>query len=172
MTTLVNSTAPYLRILLTDGSYAQFQGGKLDISEDDPFYGEVIAEGTRNPSIAILTNSTTCRFCGANFEGDKAKEKADKHKKDNHFDLWQKELEVEQASVVQKEIKARAGFPCDVCAPVQTFGSAADLSQHVVALHTQPPAMDEDGNTLGGDGDGRRPGEVDPPPSATKSRRG
>jgi hypothetical protein len=173
MTTLVNSTAPYLRILLSDGNYAQFHGGRLDISEDDPFYSEVIAEGARNPSIAILINSTTCQFCGEDFSGDTAGKQADAHKKEVHFDLWIKQQEIDAATIIQKEVKARAGFACDVCAPVQTFGTDADLNAHIQTLHTNPPALDEDGNTIGGpdDGDGRRPGEVDPPRAATASRR-
>jgi len=171
MTTFINTVTPYLRILMSDGSYIQFHGGSLDVAEDDEFYDEVLAEAQRNPSISIMVNATTCRYCGESFSGDKAKAKFESHFKDVHFDLWQKQTELDAAVMIQKEVKARAGYACDVCAPVQTFGSEGDLAEHVTMLHTQPPQMDDDGNTLGGeDGGGRRPGEVDPPPAATRSR--
>jgi hypothetical protein len=172
MTLLINTTTPFLRILLSSGDYAQFQAGSLDIGEDDPFYGEVLAEAQRNPSISIMVNSTTCPFCGEVFTGDKAKAKLDAHGKDVHFDIWLKKQEVEAATIIQKEIKARAGYVCDVCAPVQTFGSESDLSEHVVLLHTAPPELDGDGNEIGASkhDDDRRPGEVDPPPAARPSK--
>lgn len=173
MTTLVNSTHPQLRILLPDGSYAQFLGGKLDIDEDDtPFYDAIMAEAVRNPSIAIIVSEGTCRFCGETFTGKNAQDQLDAHQKDIHFDLWVKQQEIEAATVIQKEVKARAGFPCDVCAPVQTFGNADDLAAHVQLLHTAPPALDDEGNTVGGeDGEGRRPGEVEPPRAARRRSR-
>jgi len=162
MTIFVNSTHPYLRILLPSGDYAQFQGGKLELDEDDPDYGIVLDEATRNPGIAILVNETTCRFCGESFTGSHAGEKLADHKKDNHFDLWVKETELEQATFIQKEIKARAGYACDICAPVQTFGTSDDLAEHFNTLHASAPDLDDEGNTLGGSDDGRRPGEVAP----------
>lgn len=172
MTLLVNSTNPYLRILLPDGDYAQFVGGQLTIDEDDtPFYDHILAEAVRNPSIAIMVSAATCRFCGADFTGKTAAKQLEEHQKEIHFDLWVKAQEVEAASVIQREIKARAGFVCDVCQPVQTFGSEDDLAVHVAALHTQPPELDDEGNTVGGDdGGGRRPGEVDPAPAPAARR--
>lgn len=172
MTTFVNHATPYLRILLPSGDYIQFQGGKLIVDEDDPNHEHAMAEAVRNQSIAILVNETTCDYCGESFTGDKARAKLADHKKDVHFDLWQKETELEQARVVQREVKARAGYACDVCAPVQTFGSEDDLAEHVRLLHTAPPELDENGNTVGGGGGddgGQRPGgEVAATPVAAK----
>ena len=171
MTTLVNSTNPYLRILLPDGDYAQFQGGRLEVDEEEtPFYDEIMAEATRNPSIAILVNETTCRFCGEVFTGKHAADNLADHQKEIHFDLWVAQQQVEAATVIQREVKARAGYACDVCSPVQTFGSADDLAEHVTLLHTRPPELDDEGNTVGGDDGGRRPGEVDPGPAPAARR--
>lgn len=176
MTTFVCTDLPYLKILLSDGDYVQFQGGRLEVPETDPFHGEVMAEASRNSHISVMTNETTCQYCGAVFSGDKAQKSLATHFKDAHFELWVKQSELDAAIVTQREIKARAGYVCDICAPVQTFGTEADLAEHTRLLHTAPPAMDEDGNETGprhdaGDGDdGRRPGEVDPPKAATRSR--
>lgn len=175
MTLFVNTVTPFLRILLPTGAYAQFAAGKLEMAEDDPDYPTVLGEATRNPSISIIVSSTTCRFCGEDFSGDKAAELATAHKKAIHFDLWVKETELEAATVIAREVKSRAGFACDVCAPVQTFGSADELAAHVHLLHAAPPQLDEGGNVTGsdatGDDDGRKPGEVDPPAAAKPSNR-
>lgn len=157
MTTFVNPTHPYLRVLLPDGSYAAFQGGRLEMAEDDPDYDHVLAVALADPYTSILVNETTCIYCGEVFKGDRAAKQLDDHMKAVHFDLWQKQLELDQARVVQREVKARAGVVCDVCSPVQTFGTEADLAEHV-KLHTAPPAMDDEGNEVGG-GEDRRPGE-------------
>ena len=167
MTKFINTSTPYLRILLPDGDYAQFQGGKLEIDEDDPGYATVMAEAQSNPSISIMVSATTCEYCGEVFKGRPAKAQLAKHKKDVHFDLWRAEKEIEQATVIDIEVKKRAGFACDVCAPVQTFGSAADLSEHTRLLHTQPPELNDAGEEVGS-GSGRRPGEVEPPAAARR----
>lgn len=174
MTLFICTATPFLKILLTSGEYASFEAGQLEVAETDPFYEEVLAEATRNASISIMTNATTCRFCGAEFIGDKAKAKLEDHSKEVHFDLWVKQQEIDAATVIQKEIKSRAGYVCDICAPVQTFGSEADLAEHVNTLHTKPPALDDDGNELGGGDPDRRPGEVNPAgaPAAVVSTRG
>jgi hypothetical protein len=171
---LINTVTPYLRILVEDGGYVMFQGGKLEIDEDEYGYGAAMAEAQRNPSISIIRSSATCDYCGEDFDGKTAKARLGAHKKDAHFDLWVKEKDIEHARVIDTEVKARAGFACDVCQPIQTFGSAGDLAEHVTLLHTQPPALDDDGNTVGGDdgaGSSRRPGEVEPPKAARSSTR-
>lgn len=163
MTTFVNTVTPFLRILLPTGEYAQFQAGRLDVAEDDPAHEAVMAEAIRNPSISIMVNKTTCEYDGVVFEGDRAAAKLAAHKKAIHFDLWAKEEELKAATVIQREIKARAGYACDVCAPIQTFGSEDDLAAHVALLHATAPELDDEGNTVGGgEPDGRRPGEVAP----------
>jgi hypothetical protein len=173
VTTFIDTTHPFLRILMTDGTYVQFQAGHLEVAENDKYHKQVMAEAARNPSISVMVNETTCRFCGEVFTGDKAAAKLEAHTKAMHFDLWQKQRDVEAATVVQREIKARAGYACDVCAPVQTFGSPEQLAEHVTLLHAAPPELDAAGNTRGGDPDeSRRPGEVAPPAAARPSRRG
>lgn len=167
---LVCNETPFLRILLDDGSYAQFAGGKLEIDKGDPGYDTVMKVATATPSIAILVNESTCQYCGEVFEGKNAKAQLGTHKKANHFNLWEAEKEIEHATQMTREVKARAGFACDVCAPVQTFGAADDLARHVRDLHAAAPDLDAEGNTKGGD-DGLRPGEkpVDKPPAARPS---
>lgn len=162
---------PYLRILRQDGEYAQFLGGKLELDEDEPGYAEVLAEAQRNPAVSIHVNSTTCDLCGEVFEGKNAKSNFAKHVRAIHPDVFDAEQALLHARSVEQEVKSRAGFACDVCQPVQTFGSEADLAAHVTLLHTQPPAMDAEGNEIGGGRDDeRRPGEVDPVPAARTSR--
>lgn len=174
MTTFISTSLPYLRILLDDGSYAQFQGGRLDVAEEDPAYARVMAEAVRNPAISIMVNKTTCEYDGVVFSGDKAAAKLAEHKKEVHFDLWQKEQDLEHAKVQLTEVKARAGYACDVCQPVQTFGDEAGLAEHARLIHANAPDLDAEGNTVGGGGDGdggRRPGEVKPAPRARASTR-
>jgi len=176
MTTFINTQTPFLRILMSDGNYVQFQAGHLEVGEKDVYHDEVMAEATRNPSISVMVNKTTCRFCGFVFRGDDAKTDLEKHTKNIHFDLWQKQRELDAATVVQEEIKSRAGFACDVCAPVQTFGTAEDLNEHIRLLHASAPELDDAGNTKGGNPDegsdrGHRPGEVTPVAAATRSTR-
>lgn len=155
MTKFVNTVNPYLRVLLPDGNYAQFQGGLLELDEGDEGYVAVMAEAQTNPSISIMINATTCAYCGEVFTGKAAAAQLGRHKKDVHFDLWKSEKELEAATVIDVEVKKRAGFSCDVCAPVQTFGSAEDLAGHVSLLHTAAPALDDEGNEVGSG----RPGE-------------
>jgi uncharacterized C2H2 Zn-finger protein len=168
MTTLVNTTEPYLRILLPDNDFIQFQGGKLELPEDHPFYQHVMDEAVRRPSIAVLINETTCPYCGEVFKGDKAAAKYGAHIKEVHFELWQKEQDLEHARIVQKEVKARAGFSCDVCSPIQTFGTADDLAEHVGLFHTNPEEMDAAGNTTTAE---TRPGEKVIHPRKTQAKK-
>lgn len=163
MPTLINTHTPYLRIYdEPTGTYVQFRGGKLEIDEGDTGYDSVMAEAARNPFISVIVNATTCQYCGEVFTGKAAKAQAGRHKKDIHFDLWQAEKEIEQATVIATEVKARAGYACDVCAPIQTFGTEDDLAAHAKLLHTAPPELDADGNEVdaeSGSRSRRRPGE-------------
>lgn len=156
MTTLVNSSEPYLSILLPGGDYARFVGGRLEVPEDHPDYGHIMDEAVRRPTIAILVNETTCPYCGEVYKGDRAAAKLEAHTKDNHFDLWLKQTELDHAKLVHAEVKARAGYACDVCAPVQTFGNEEGLAEHIALLHTNPEDMDAAGNTTTSE---TRPGE-------------
>lgn len=175
MTVFVCTSYPELRILAGD-DYVKFIGGKLELDPDEPGYDAVKAEAIRNPAISIIENETTCEYCGEVFTGKAGKAQLGTHKKANHFDVWQAEKEIENAKTMQREVKARAGFACDVCSPVQTFGTEADLTQHVRDLHAAPPDLDDAGNTK--NEPDRRPGEVEPAtetgevtPTARKSTR-
>lgn len=165
MTTFISTGLPYLRILQPDGSYSQLQAGRLEVAESDWRHAAVMAEAIRNPAISIMVNSTTCEYDGVVFKGDHAADELAAHKKAIHFELWQKEQDLEHARVQLVEVKARAGYACDICAPVQTFGDEAGLAEHATLIHATAPTLDEQGNTVGGAGDddgGRRPGEVAP----------
>ena len=160
---------PQLRILRADGEYAQFVGGKLELDEGDPGFAEVKAEAERNPHIAIVVNATTCTLCGETFAGKVAKANLAKHVKEIHPLVWKAEQELEFATSQSKALKHTEGYPCDVCQPVQVFGTKEDLAEHVKALHTQPPAMDAEGNEVGDGGPRRRPGERGVPAAAPKA---
>lgn len=147
----VNTTHPFLRIYNpATGGYAAFQGGRLELDEDHPDFGVVTAEAERNPFITILVNATTCPDCGEVFAGKAAPAQLGQHRKQIHFDKWIADKEVEQASFIQKEIKSRAGYACDVCSPIQTFGAEDDLASHVKFLHASAPKLDDEGNDVGG----------------------
>jgi hypothetical protein len=188
MTVLINQELPYLRILMPDGTYEQFTGGKLEIEQTievdgedrpNPHYEAVMAEAVRNPYIQILENATTCPECGEVFRGQIAKADLGKHRKAVHPVAWEADRDAKAAEERLVELKSRAGIVCDVCAPVQTFGTAegpGSLAEHVAAVHATKPTLDAEGNTIGagsegtGGGPRRRPGEVDIP-AATPSGR-
>jgi len=182
MPVLINTHTPFLKIFdEPTGEYVAFQAGKLEIDEGEPGYEAVMAEAARNPFISVIVNATTCQYCGEVYTGKTAKAQLGRHKKDIHFDLWQAEKEIEQATLIATEVKARAGYACDVCAPVQEFGTEADLAAHVALLHLKAPELDDDGNEVaGGSGDGpggdrparRRPGEreISAPAAARRGR--
>lgn len=157
----VSTTTPFLRILIHEGEkageYVQFLAGKLELDEDEPGFPEVHAEALRNPGISILVNSTTCELCGEVFTGRAAKAQFGSHIKRIHPDVWDAEQALAHAKSIDRTVKQRAGFACDVCSPVQTFGEADDLAAHVRDLHTAAPELDDDGNDVAG---GRRPGEA------------
>ncbi|HEY6013483.1 MAG TPA: hypothetical protein VIU37_05740, partial [Candidatus Limnocylindrales bacterium] len=70
MTLFINQATPYLRVYNpATEEFAQFQGGKLQLDEDDPDYGVVMAEALRNPAIIILADGVQCPECGEPFTG-------------------------------------------------------------------------------------------------------
>lgn len=147
MATLLNHTYPQMRILIPQtGQYREFRGGRLEIDRDDPDYDVVMAEAAANPSIVIYESVTTCDRCGEVYTGKLAAANLARHRKDVHFDVWLAEQDAEQALARNAEIKAREGFPCDVCRPVQTFGTEDELALHVTVMHTAAPALDAEGN--------------------------
>ncbi len=150
MATLINTVTPFLRILLPDEEYVQFQAGKLEIDEDHEFYQHVMDVATANPSISIMVNATTCPDCGEVFTGKAARASLGKHRKAVHFDRWQADKDAANAESRDIEIKSRAGYACDVCAPMQTFGDEALLALHVKLVHATPPKLDAEGNDVGG----------------------
>jgi hypothetical protein len=156
----INTVNPYLRVLIQQGEhageYAQFLGGKLELDEGDPGFADVKAEAGRNPNVVVLVNETTCGLCGEVFTGKAAKAQLGTHVKANHPLVWDAQKALEAATTASRTIKERAGYPCDVCSPVQTFGDEAGLAQHARDFHTQPPEMDDEGNETGT----RRPGET------------
>lgn len=150
MARLVNTVTPFLQIYNpATGGFARFHGGLLVIEEGDPNYAVVMAEAARNPSISVMVNSTTCLECGEVFDGKTAAMKLGAHRKEVHFDSWKADKDRDHATEVEREVKSRAGYACDVCRPVQTFGTEEDLAAHVALLHTAPPALDEAGNDVG-----------------------
>ena len=161
-TTLINNVHPDLRVYNPEtGGYAQFVAGKLEIEEDDPNYAWAMKEGQRNPSIAIVKSAVYCVYCGEPFAGKMAKAQESKHEKDVHFDEWVKRKEAEVAEEVNVLVKDRAGIACDVCQPVQIFGSTEMLAAHTKLLHEEGGAETAP-LTAAETEELRRPGEVDP----------
>lgn len=159
MPLLINSTHPGLRIYNPDnGEYAQFTYGRLEIGPDDPNYGTVMAEASRNPFITIVTTATFCPRCGVPFEGSTAKDDLAAHVKSDHFDTYLADLEAAQGSERIQLIKANAGIACDICQPVQVFADADALALHAKVVHAsgeeEAPAPETPSRSR------RRPGEV------------
>ena len=151
MAILLNHHTPYLRIFNpATGDFAAFVGGKLEVEEGDPNYEVAMAEALRNPSIVVLTTVATCRFCG---EALKSKAAVEEHVKANHYDRYLADKQAQFADEVNTEIKHREGYACDVCRPVQTFGSEDELALHVRSFHASPPTVDDEGNITGDGGE-------------------
>lgn len=155
MPLLLNHVTPFLQIYNPEtGDYARFHAGSLQIEADDPNYEVVMAEAQRNPSITIMVSATTCELCGETFTGKAAAASLGKHRKDAHFAEWMADQDARDAARRNVELKRRAPHACDVCRPVQEFGSADDLALHVNVVHLQVN-MDEAGNVIGeGSGEG------------------
>lgn len=161
----VNPTHPYLQIYNpATGGFAKFVGGKLELDESDPNFGVVMAEATRNPLISIHEHVATCDQCGESYTGRTAAADLGKHRKAVHFDVWLADQDAKASVLREKEIKARAGFACDVCQPVQTFGTPEALAEHARKLHATAPELTESGETVGGDeGGGGAPVDTEIP---------
>lgn len=165
----LNNSQPYLRIYNpeTEG-FAQFQGGKLQLDEDDPDYGVVMAEAQSNPAIQILSDGVQCTACGEPFAGKAAKAQLGKHTKDVHFEIWAAGKAAENEAEIQLEVKRRQPLACEFCPRLQEFPDKESLALHVAALHTNAE-LDENGNPIGfGDGGGGAAGTSTPaePPAA------
>ena len=170
--TFVNATNANFRVYNpTTGGFAEFVGGRLDLDDDDPNFEVVKAEAERNPLVTILVNETTCPYDGEVFSGKAAAAQLAAHTQRQHPEVWAAKKDLEHAEMKARALKITDGFPCDVCQPVQVFGTKDDLAQHIADLHTQPPALDDEGNTIGGsEGETRRPGERAIPAARASSR--
>lgn len=166
----INTTHPEFSIYNpTTGGFARFRGGKLEIDESDANYAVVMAEAQKNPYISIHDKAVTCEDCGEMFTGKAASADLGKHRKADHFDKWLAEKDAKEAVERDRLIKSRAGYVCDVCQPVQEFGTPEDLAEHVKRLHANRPELTESGETVGGD-EGGGGATVDPEiPAATPS---
>lgn len=146
---LVNTTHPALKIYNpATGLFAEFVGGRLEIAEDSPDYAVVMAEAKRNAYISIHDKAIGCPDCGELFTGGAAKLDLGKHRKSIHFDKWLADQDARDAVERNRQIKARAGFVCDICAPVQEFGTEPDLAEHVRLLHANAPVLTESGDRV------------------------
>jgi len=155
---LICQDRPFLRILNADGSYTQFEGGKLVIEDDDPNYQRVLDICTADPGIVIMATGQECPHCGEVYAGKTAKANLSTHLKAVHFDKWVADKEAESAKEVQAIVKDRAPVYCDACNPPGQFQTKDELVEHVKLLHESAPVLTESGELSGED---RRPGEVD-----------
>jgi hypothetical protein len=174
--TLLNNVNPYMRIFdEASESFVAFQGGKLEIEPGDPGYEAVMRVVEATPSIIVQVGGKQCLYCGETFAGKVAAANLTKHVKDVHFEIWQARQDAEHGQAIEKELRRRVPFACEVCPTVQEFGSAEDLALHTTLVHTTP-TVDSDGNAVGegpgGESSGRkgRNAAADAPaePSAAK----
>lgn len=117
---------------------AQFRNRRLDIDDADPMYRWVADEAARNPEIVVMANVTTCPECGELFPGKTGAMDLGRHRKAIHPIEWDADRNAEHAAETAVILKTRAGFACDVCQPVQTFGTADDLGLHTRLVHGAP----------------------------------
>lgn len=140
MPTLLNHRHPSLRILNPVTLEAiQFQGGRLAIEPDDPWYEIVMAEARRNSDITVLESIVTCPECGESFGGGTGKAQLASHRKHEHPTEYLMAIDKGFAAERNAVVKASLGFPCDLCAN-QTFGTEADLVLHTRTMHAAPVA--------------------------------
>lgn len=160
MPLLLNYTHPFLSIYIpATGAFRQFESGKLVIEEDDPDYAVVMAEAVRNPNITVYEQVGTCPFCGEVVgKGRTAEASVAAHVNAQHPDRG----DGDEVAVLNREVKSRAEFFCDVCRPTQTFLSEEDQRIHVATIHAARPTLDAEGNTVEGEAPTRRrrPGEA------------
>lgn len=171
MATFQHRTSAAFRVLNpVSGAWAQFVGNRLDIDESDPNFPFVAAEAARNPEIIAIATGLQCPYCGDVFSGKTGRANRSNHIAANHPNEADAELDADHAAVKLQIVKAREGFACDVCQPVQTFGTEADLAAHVRLLHGSPfvnadgkgvpedvrDRLGADGTPDPGDGNGRR----------------
>lgn len=150
----VNVATPYLAIFIPPtGETIRFQGGILEVDEDDPRFPWVKAEAERNPAISVHEKVNTCVLCGEVFTGKMAAARLGAHRKEIHFDTWQAEKDAEAAAEREVQIKSRSGVFCDICVPLQEFPTKELLAEHTLLLHANAPALTESGETVGGDPD-------------------
>jgi hypothetical protein len=186
MTTLLNRRHPYLEIYdPADGTWTAFVGGRLDIDQSNPHYAVVMAEASRNPNIVVMEDGTQCVYCGQTFTGEMAAAALGRHQKEHHPVEWLAAKEEARAEQVHLELKSQARHACDICQPLQEFGSEDQLALHMNTVHAGRPVIDSSGNVTdaveppAGEAPAettttrkRRPGEVDPAiPAAKPSRR-
>jgi hypothetical protein len=154
--TLLNAVHPSMRILLPDGDYAQFAGGKLELEPDFAFTDHVLRVAERDPNIVIVTGGVQCRKCGAEFVGED-QDGLEQHMADGHPEVVAAGLVAELTEKISRIEKDRATFPCDACPNpmLSVFPDEETLALHVRAVHTAPPALDDDGNEVGGSGESR-----------------
>jgi hypothetical protein len=171
MTMFLNSETPFLRILdPATGAFIRFNAGRLDLdpeTEEGAYWLPlVVAEASHNASIRAIESAVFCPECGEPFTGGTAKANLAVHRRSIHFDAFMRDVEASQAEERNVLIAGQAGYPCGLCPPgMSTFGNEQELAIHTRALHTQAPALDGEGNTIGG-------GEVDVTSSAPTMRRG
>lgn len=166
--TLICTVNPSLEIYdPADGSWTKFRGGRLDIADDDPHFGVVMEEASRNPAIAVYKGVKTCVHCGENF-GSTAK--LEKHVEAIHFDKWIADKDASHAESRDQLVKARSTyFVCDACRPPGEFQTEEELAAHVAILHTAAPDLGDAGTGgLGAEGSG---GEREPVKQTTRRRR-
>lgn len=145
MAVLLNRVHPNLRILNpATGGYAAFAGGKLVIEDDDPNYEVVMTQANRDPDIIVTTKVTQCPECGEEFTGKLASMDLGRHRSAIHPIEFDRDREAKAATQRNAIVKRREGFCCDVCAPLQCFGTADDLTLHTRLMHGAP-FVDPDG---------------------------
>jgi hypothetical protein len=167
--TLINTTHPYLRILISepDLRFRAFEGGKLVIDDDDPDYPFLMAFAQDTPEIRVVETAVWCPDCGEPFAGSDAKDKLLAHRKFAHLEAFFTDEEAGLASEKAAIIVERSGIPCPICAKqgsaraTERFPDITTLAVHTAAIHgtdEAAPPMDEEGNTLGGEDGAPRTG--------------
>jgi hypothetical protein len=162
MATLINTTHAYLRVLVDEPNlrFRKFEGGRLDIEQDDPDYAQLMAFAERTPEIRVVESAVWCPQCGEPFAGAHAGDSLVAHRKFAHLEAYYDDaeagLETEKAAIILE----RSGIACPICASqgspraTERFPDVATMQVHSAAIHGSndaAPPLDEEGNTIGGE---------------------
>lgn len=145
MALLINKQHPELRIYNpATGKAVRFEGGRLEIDEDDENYEAVMKAAKRRSEIEIHVKTLACPDCDEKFPGDMAKARLARHRNQEHPGS-----KTAEKPAPTRRVKAAAQHVCELCTPPQTFEDEEKLAEHSAVLHTSKEASEKAAGAAG-----------------------